>query len=155
MQLPEQFHPAVRSWFARAFGGPTPAQSRGWAEILAGCDTLIAAPTGSGKTLAAFLASVDSLVRRVRRGELASGVAPRPEGADLIEVVYVSPLKALSSDVQRNLQAPLEGIAEAATELGLPPPHIRVALRTGDTTAAARAAILRNVPHILVTTPES
>jgi ATP-dependent Lhr-like helicase len=150
MLLPEQFHPAVRSWFGRTFDGPTPAQTRGWAEILAGRDTLIAAPTGSGKTLAAFLASVDVLVRSG-----AEGAACRPEQSDLIEVVYVSPLKALSSDVQRNLEAPLQGIAEAARELGLPPHAIRVALRTGDTTAAARAAILRNVPHILVTTPES
>jgi ATP-dependent helicase Lhr and Lhr-like helicase len=143
MLLPQHFHPAVRAWFGRAFDGPTPAQSLGWAEIAAGRDTLIAAPTGSGKTLAAFLASVDALVRREDA---------RP---DLIEVVYVSPLKALSSDVQRNLEGPLEGIADAARELGLPPPAIRVALRTGDTTSAARAAILRNVPHILVTTPES
>jgi ATP-dependent helicase Lhr and Lhr-like helicase len=147
MPLPQQFHPAVRAWFERSFEEPTPAQSRGWAEILAGRDTLIAAPTGSGKTLAAFLASVDALVRRDDPG--------RQEQAELIEVVYVSPLKALSSDVQRNLEAPLEGIAGAARELGLSPPAIRVALRTGDTTAAARAAILRKVPHILVTTPES
>jgi ATP-dependent Lhr-like helicase len=152
MLLPERFHPAVRSWFGRSFEGPTPAQSLGWAQILTGRDTLIAAPTGSGKTLAAFLASVDALVRR---GGLADRGPPAPQQTDLIEVVYVSPLKALSSDVQRNLAAPLEGIADAARELGLPPPGIRVALRTGDTTAAARAAILRNVPHILVTTPES
>jgi ATP-dependent Lhr-like helicase len=136
------FHPAVRAWFAARFEGPTPAQVRGWAEILAGRDTLIAAPTGSGKTLAAFLASIDALTRR-------------DEERGLIEVVYVSPLKALSSDVQRNLEGPLEGIRAAATELGLALPPIRTALRTGDTTAAARAAIMRNVPHILITTPES
>src|SRR5580704_18072660 len=151
MPLPQQFHPAVRTWFGRRFDEPTPAQARGWAEILAGRDTLIAAPTGSGKTLAAFLASVDALVRR----DAATDAGPRAERQDLIEVVYVSPLKALSSDVERNLVAPLEGIGDAARELGLPPPAIRVALRTGDTTPAARAAILRTVPHILITTPES
>ncbi|HTB73143.1 MAG TPA: DEAD/DEAH box helicase [Polyangiaceae bacterium] len=154
MPLPHQFHPAVRAWFDRRFDGPTPAQSRGWAEILAGHDTLIAAPTGSGKTLAAFLASVDALVRRHADRHAAGASGAQPQG-DLIEVVYVSPLKALSSDVERNLVAPLEGIADAARELGLPPPGIRVALRTGDTTPAARAAILRHVPHMLITTPES
>ncbi len=157
MPLPHQFHPAVRAWFGQSFAEPTPAQSLGWAEILVGRDTLIAAPTGSGKTLAAFLASVDALVRSQQAGGRRSHETQAEVGEDgnLIEVVYVSPLKALSSDVQRNLQAPLEGIAACARELGLPPPAIRVALRTGDTTPAARAAILRNVPHILVTTPES
>ncbi len=148
MPLPQQFHPAVRAWFGGAFDEPTPAQALGWAEILAGHDTLIAAPTGSGKTLAAFLVSVDALVRRQPLG-------PGEERDDVIEVVYVSPLKALSSDVHRNLEVPLEGIGAVARDLGLPPPAIRVALRTGDTTPAQRAAILRNVPHILVTTPES
>ncbi len=142
MPLLPSFHPAVRAWFDRTFGDPTPAQARGWPEILAGHDTLIAAPTGSGKTLAAFLAGVDALVRR-------------PEREDRLEVLYVSPLKALSSDVQRNLEAPLAGIREAARELGLDPPEVRTALRTGDTTASERAAILRRVPHILITTPES
>src|ERR1700677_3372479 len=98
------FHPAVRAWFDRTFGQPTPAQAQGWAEILAGHDTLIAAPTGSGKTLAAFLASLDGLVRRSEGG-------PMP---DAIDVVYVSPLKALSSDVHRNLELPLAGIRDAA-----------------------------------------
>ena len=111
---------------------PTPAQAQGWEEILAGRDTLIAAPTGSGKTLAAFLASLDRLVRPAIR----SGPAQ-----DVIDVVYVSPLKALSNDVQRNLEAPLAGIRDAARELGLAAPAIRAALRTGDTTPAARAAI--------------
>jgi ATP-dependent Lhr-like helicase len=142
MAVPDSFHPAVRSWFERTFEAPTQAQKRGWTEILAGRDTLIAAPTGSGKTLAAFLAALDSLVERA--GDV--------EG---IEVVYVSPLKALSSDVQKNLEAPLEGIRDAARELGLAPPAIRTALRTGDTTAADRAAIVRKAPHVLVTTPES
>jgi ATP-dependent Lhr-like helicase len=141
------FHPAVAAWFGARFEGPTPAQARGWAEIFAGRDTLIAAPTGSGKTLAAFLVAIDALARRRD--------VPDDDAPDLIEVVYVSPLKALSSDVQRNLEGPLEGIRAAATELGLTLPPIRTALRTGDTTAAARAAIMRNVPHILITTPES
>ena len=145
MSLPSSFHPAVCTWFDRAFDAPTPAQSRGWAEILAGHDTLIAAPTGSGKTLAAFLASLDALTRRAEAGQLGDGV----------EVVYVSPLKALSSDVQKNLDAPLAGIADAARERGLSFPAIRTALRTGDTTAAARAAIVRSPPHILISTPES
>jgi ATP-dependent Lhr-like helicase len=145
MPLPSSFHPAVRHWFDRTFGGPTAAQERGWAEIQAGRDTLIAAPTGSGKTLAAFLASLDALVRRADDGDLP----------DAIDVVYVSPLKALSSDVQKNLALPLAGIRDAAAELGLSPPAIRTALRTGDTTAAARAAIVRSAPHVLITTPES
>ncbi len=142
MPLLPSFHPAVRAWFDRTFGDPTPAQARAWPEILAGRDTLIAAPTGSGKTLAAFLAGVDALLRR-------------PDWEDRLEVLYVSPLKALSSDVQRNLEAPLAGIRDVAGELGLDLPEVRTALRTGDTTPAARAAILRHAPHILITTPES
>jgi ATP-dependent Lhr-like helicase len=145
MPVPPSFHPAVRSWFERTFDAPTQAQERGWAEILAGRDTLIAAPTGSGKTLAAFLAAIDALVHRADAGLLGEG----------IDVVYVSPLKALSSDVEKNLAAPLAGIRDAALALGLPAPPIRTALRTGDTTAAARAAIVRKAPHILITTPES
>ncbi len=148
MTLPLSFHPSVRAWFEQTLGTPTLAQVQGWPPILAGQDTLIAAPTGSGKTLAAFLASLDGLVSK----------ATGPEGAlpnENIEVVYVSPLKALSSDIQKNLELPLAGIREAALSQGLPPPAIRTALRTGDTTPAARAAILRAPPHILITTPES
>ena len=145
MPLPTSFHPAVRTWFERTFEAPTEAQARGWAEIARGRDTLISAATGSGKTLAAFLASIDDLVQKAYGEGL-------PEG---IEVLYVSPLKALSSDVRRNLELPLEGIRAAAEGLGLAPPEIQTALRTGDTTAAARAAIVRRAPHILITTPES
>jgi ATP-dependent helicase Lhr and Lhr-like helicase len=145
MPLPTSFHPVVRAWFERTFEAPTEAQARGWAEIAQGRDTLIAAATGSGKTLAAFLASIDGLVQKAYGDGL-------PEG---IEVLYVSPLKALSSDVRRNLDLPLEGIRAAAEGLGLAPPEIQTALRTGDTTAAARAAIVRRAPHILITTPES
>src|SRR5579859_7884632 len=108
MSLPASFHPVVRTWFERTFAAPTEAQARGWAEIVEGRDTLIAAPTGSGKTLAAFLAGLDALVHRSDAGGLE----------DAIDVVYVSPLKALSSDVQRNLEAPLEGIRAVAAELG-------------------------------------
>ncbi|WP_394850731.1 DEAD/DEAH box helicase [Pendulispora brunnea] len=150
MPLPDSFHPAVRHWFERTFDAPTEAQSNGWREIAAGRDTLIAAPTGSGKTLAAFLASLDALVQKSYTNDL-----PTTQGTSKVQVVYVSPLKALSSDVQRNLEMPLEGIREAALALGLEPPAIRTALRTGDTTPAARAAIVRDAPHILITTPES
>ena len=141
------FHPAVRTWFGRRFpDGPTLPQAGGWAEISAGRDTLIAAPTGSGKTLAAFLVCIDRLYRANDEG------APPAEGP---QVVYVSPLKALAVDIQQNLEAPLRGIAEAAEELGLAPAPIRVAVRTGDTTASERAAMLRRSPNFLVTTPES
>jgi len=140
-----QFCAPVQRWFDRRFAGPTEAQRGGWAAIAAGQDALIMAPTGSGKTLAAFLAGIDGLVRRGLAGALGEGV----------KIVYVSPLKALGADVERNLQAPLRGIAEAAAELGLAAPAIRTALRTGDSTATERARILRQPPHLLITTPES
>src|SRR5438445_13793697 len=108
MNVIEQFHPAVRLWFERRFAAPTEAQAQGWPHILAGRDTLVSAPTGSGKTLAAFLVAIDRLIRKAEAGELE----------DRVEVVYVSPLKALSNDIQRNLDEPLEQIAEVASELG-------------------------------------
>src|SRR5256886_8091291 len=145
MNLPEHFHPAVRTWFERRFEAATEAQLAGWRAIAEGRDALVAAPTGYGKTLAAFLSSIDDLLKRGLAGDM-------PEG---IDVVYVSPLKALSSDIQRNLEAPLDEIRNVARDLGLAAPEIRTALRTGDTTSAARAAILRESPHILITTPES
>jgi ATP-dependent helicase Lhr and Lhr-like helicase len=139
----DSFHPAVRAWFARRFpAGPTEPQAGGWREIAAGRHTLIAAPTGSGKTLAAFLVCIDRLYRA---SEASAGPA----------VVYVSPLKALATDIQQNLEAPLREIAAVAGELGLPAPLIRVAVRTGDTAAAERTAMLKNPPDILITTPES
>ncbi|MSQ61454.1 MAG: DEAD/DEAH box helicase [Dehalococcoidia bacterium] len=141
----QQFHPVVRTWFERRFGAPTDAQVSGWPSIIAGRDTLISAPTGSGKTLAAFLAGIDALVRRSEAGDLPPGTA----------IVYVSPLKALSNDIQRNLEVPLAEIREVAAELGYDLPDIRVGLRTGDSTASERQAIVRKPPHILVTTPES
>ncbi|HEY8524336.1 MAG TPA: DEAD/DEAH box helicase [Acidimicrobiales bacterium] len=141
------FHPAVATWFARRFPeGPTEPQVRGWPHIRAGRDTLIAAPTGSGKTLAGFLVAIDGLYRAHERGEPVS---------DVSRVVYVSPLKALAVDVAENLERPLDEIAEVARELGYEPPDIRVAVRTGDTTASQRASMLRRPPSFVVTTPES
>jgi ATP-dependent Lhr-like helicase len=145
--FPAPFHPATRAWFAEALGAPTPTQARGWAAIAGGAHTLIAAPTGSGKTLAAFLAAIDALVRGAESGPLP----------DATRVVYVSPLKALGHDVERNLAAPLAGIAAAAAAArggAAAPARITTAVRTGDTSTAARARMVRRPPHILVTTPE-
>jgi ATP-dependent Lhr-like helicase len=137
--------PPVRAWFERRFSEPTPAQSAGWPLIARGEDVLIAAPTGSGKTLAAFLLVIDRLVRRALEGTLE----------DRLEAVYVSPLRALSHDIQRNLEAPLAEIRDEARRMGLELPPIRAAVRTGDTTPAERRGMLKRAPHILVTTPES
>jgi ATP-dependent Lhr-like helicase len=140
------FHPAIRTWFARRFpDGPTDPQAAGWPAIAAGDDTLIAAPTGSGKTLAAFLVCLD----RLFRAETA------PDGEAATEVVYVSPLKALATDIRENLERPLAEIREVARELGLTVPALRTVVRTGDTTPSARAAMLRQPPQLLITTPES
>jgi ATP-dependent Lhr-like helicase len=139
------FHPLVRQWFTTEVGEPTSAQLRGWAAIAGGRHTLIAAPTGSGKTLAAFLTAINGLLEE-------SQTAPLP---DEVRVVYVSPLKALSTDIHRNLAEPRAGIQRLAQASGLPSPNITAAVRTGDTTQSARAAMLRTPPHILVTTPES
>ena len=137
--------PPVRAWFERRFRAPTPAQREGWPAIAGGSDVLIAAPTGSGKTLAAFLLVIDRLVRRALAGELT----------DRLEAIYVSPLRALSHDIQRNLEVPLAEIREEAKRLGCELPAIRAAVRTGDTKPSERTAMLRRAPHILVTTPES
>src|SRR5882724_7320046 len=139
------FHPAVAAWFDRAFATPTAAQAQAWPAIQSGRDVLIAAPTGSGKTLAAFLAAIDGLVRQ----GLESGLANETQ------VVYVSPLKALSNDIQRNLEAPLAGIRQALQAQGLPDVDIRAWVRTGDTPTAERDRARRRPPHIVVTTPES
>src|SRR6476661_38204 len=141
----DQFHPVVQRWFSETLGEPTAAQRRGWESIRARKHTLIAAPTGSGKTLGAFLTALDCLFQE----GLAS---PLP---DEVRVVYVSPLKALSTDIHKNLAAPCAGISRIAEAAGLAAPPITAAVRTGDTTAAERAAMLRTPPQILVTTPES
>jgi ATP-dependent Lhr-like helicase len=140
-----RFHPVVARWFTETLGEPTPAQRGGWPAIRDGRHTLIAAPTGSGKTLAAFLSAINELVE--------DGLdAPLP---DEVRVVYVSPLKALSADIHKNLAEPRRGIREIAAQMGVAAPRITAAVRTGDTTASERAAMLRRPPHILVTTPES
>jgi len=139
------FHPAVERWLASTLGPPTAAQSAGWASIRDGRHTLIAAPTGSGKTLAAFLSAIDDLFRE----GIEHGL---PEET---RVVYISPLKALSSDIHKNLAEPLTGIRAIAAGMGIEAPVITSAVRTGDTSGAARAAMLKTPPHILVTTPES
>src|SRR5215468_2091452 len=164
-QVLESFHPAVRTWFARQFpDGPTEPQARGWTEIAAGRHTLIAAPTGSGKTLAAFLVCIDRLYREHEAAARQSadadedGVGAAAAGEEPVagpQVVYVSPLKALAVDIWQNLERPLSEIAAVAAELGLPVPSIRVAVRTGDTAAAERAAMLKRPPDLLITTPES
>ena len=135
----------VERWFERRFGAPTDVQARGWPAIASGRHTLLVAPTGSGKTLAAFLLVIDRLVRRAMEGRLR----------DALEVVYVSPLRALSHDIQRNLETPLAEIREEARRMGLELPAVRSAVRTGDTPGSERQAMLRRAPHILVTTPES
>jgi len=139
------FHPAVAAWFDRNFVTPTAAQAAAWPAIQAGRHVLIAAPTGSGKTLAAFLAAIDGLVRQGLEGGLR----------DETQIVYVSPLKALSNDIQRNLEAPLAGVREALRAQGLPDVDILSWVRTGDTPPGERQRMGRAPPHIVVTTPES
>ena len=143
--LPRGFHPYLAQWFRQHFAAPSPAQQRGWGPVMAGKDTLIAAPTGSGKTLAAFLWSLNRLVRAALKGQLE----------DRTCVVYVSPLKALGNDIHKNLQVPMEGIGRIAQEAGQAPLGIRVAVRSGDTPNSQRQSMLRRPPHILITTPES
>jgi ATP-dependent helicase Lhr and Lhr-like helicase len=138
-------HPLVRTWFSDKFGTPTEPQEQGWPPILEDKSVLICAPTGSGKTLAAFLACIDRLVRKAIRGDLQ----------DTTEVLYVSPLKALGNDIQRNLNVPLGEILQLAQQLGVLMPEIRTAVRSGDTLAHERRAMQKRPPHILVTTPES
>ena len=138
-------HPLVQEWFLRKFGSPTEPQIAGWPAILRGEATLISAPTGSGKTLAAFLVCIDKLLRAAIEGRLSSQT----------HVVYVSPLKALSNDVQKNLDGPLAEIQQLAMQRGYLCPEIRTGVRTGDTPAKERTTMLKHPPHILVTTPES
>src|SRR4030095_2388130 len=145
MKQLEYFHPAVRSWFLRQFSSPTEPQARAWPAIKRGEHTLIAAPTGSGKTLAAFLSAIDDLVWKAVEGKLG----------DETQVVYVSPLKALSNDIQINLQEPLRGIQQNLEAMGIGGIEIRTLVRTGDTPARERTARTTKPPHITVTTPES
>ncbi len=140
------FHPAVAQWFAEAFGAPTPCQHQAWPAIGSGAHTLIAAPTGSGKTLAAFLCAIDELIRE------GQTVGPLP---DATRVLYVSPLKALSNDIKKNLEVPLQGVRARLAASGLPDVDVRAWVRTGDTPPAERDRMRRRPPHILVTTPES
>ncbi len=138
------FSSATRAWFEASFAAPTEAQRKGWASIAAGDHTLIHAPTGSGKTLAAFLWAIDRLA-----------AAPPPPEKERCRVLYISPMKALAYDIERNLRAPLTGIQLAAERIGEPAPRITTAMRTGDTPSAERQAMLRHPPDILITTPES
>src|ERR1700676_2920887 len=145
-----EFHPAVRAWFERRFDAPSRAQELGWPVIGAaneapGFDVLLCAPTGSGKTLAAFMWAINGLVLDAASDQLR----------DAVSVLYVSPLKALANDIRLNLEEPLNGVREVAAAMGLVLAPVRAGLRTGDTPANERAAMLRRPPHILVTTPES
>ncbi|MGZ4110679.1 MAG: DEAD/DEAH box helicase, partial [Actinomycetota bacterium] len=140
----DRFSPAVRAWFEGAFAEPTPAQAEGWPAIAAGEHTLVLAPTGSGKTLAAFLWALDTLMTE-----------PPPPAERRCRVLYVSPLRALAVDVEKNLRAPLTGIRLAAERLGFDVHEPTVGMRTGDTSAADRRQLQRRPPDILITTPES
>ena len=136
MNSPSSFHPLVRDWFTSQFAAPTDAQAEGWPAIAEGRHTLIAAPTGSGKTLAAFLKCLDGLVRQGLEGEIP----------DRTQVVYVSPLKALSNDIRRNLMTPLRDLQDLAEARGAPLPDIRVAVRTGDTPQSERQRMAKKPP---------
>jgi len=161
------FLPPVRDWFAETFGTPTPPQAQGWPAIQRGDHTLILAPTGSGKTLTAFLWGIDQLFRELDESQMANGEwrmangkssitdQPITKSVEGIRLVYISPLKALNNDIHRNLRVPLAGIRVKADDMGLDLPHIRVAVRSGDTPQRDRQAMLREPPHILITTPES
>lgn len=165
------FSEITRAWFRKTYGEPTPPQTQGWLPIQRGDHTLILAPTGSGKTLAAFLWGIDELFRTLddesnrlqgarttedesrKRKKRSPSILPQP--SEGIQLLYVSPLKALNNDVERNLRVPLEGIREFAAHEKIHLPHIRVAVRTGDTPASTRADMVKHPPHILITTPES
>ena len=139
------FHPVIQEWFTTRLGNPTDVQVASWPAIRSGTHALIAAPTGSGKTLAAFLTCIDSLLHQGLQCELE----------DHIQVVYVSPLKALSNDIERNLRQPLAELQQICKQAGMDDLPIRAAVRTGDTPASERQSMMRRPPHILVTTPEA
>src|SRR3954466_10210370 len=139
------FHPLVRTWFRETLGTPSAPQEKGWPAIAKAEHTLILAPTGTGKTLAAFLWELNALIREGAKAPLANAV----------HLLYISPLKALNNDIQRNLEGPLAELQQRFGAAGETFPEIRVAVRTGDTPASARARMLRKAPHVLITTPES
>jgi len=139
-----QFHPATRVWFETKIGTPTEVQKKAWPEIKKGKHTLIAAPTGSGKTLAAFYAAIDQLITVGVNGKLPQST----------QVVYVSPLKALSNDIYQNLEVPLAGIKQVLWSQSLPSIEISMAVRTGDTSPKERQKMIKHPPHILVTAPD-
>lgn len=145
LEVISHFHPTLQNWFTETFDHPTPPQIQGWPAIFRGENTLILAPTGSGKTLTAFLVCIDQLLKRLIQNDPPKGV----------HTLYISPLKALNYDIERNLEAPLAGIQNKATELKIDLPEIRVAVRTGDTPQKERERALREPPHIFITTPES
>ncbi|PWB24392.1 ATP-dependent helicase [Stenotrophomonas sp. SPM] len=152
LDSPQHFHPATRDWFRSAFAASTPVQDEAWASIAAGQHTLVVAPTGSGKTLAAFLHAIDQVFAE-RDGDARRDPAAKPVART--RVLYLSPIKALGSDVQRNLQVPLQGISARRSERGDPAVALTVAMRTGDTSSSDRARLVRRPPDILITTPES
>ena len=160
----ESFHPALAAWFRSRFAlGPTEPQARAWPLVRSGADVLVASPTGTGKTLTGFMVAIDAAYRRRLAGSLSAPLGSSGEPAEVEppatmrgpEVVYVSPLRALAADVHENLQVPLDGVRAAAAGLGIDLPELTVAVRTGDTPAAARASMRRSPPDLLVTTPES
>ncbi|MGH7281536.1 MAG: DEAD/DEAH box helicase, partial [Polyangiaceae bacterium] len=150
------FHPAVRAWFETALGPPTRVQSAAWPHVAAGESSLILAPTGSGKTLAAFLSAIDQLVQAPARVRPKEREREKDNGKkESVKVLYISPLKALAVDVEKNLRAPLAGILETAKREGIALTPPTIAIRTGDTPASERARMQRHPPDILITTPES
>ena len=153
----DRFSPATREWFAGAFERPTPAQVGAWEAISSGAHALVVAPTGSGKTLAAFLWAIDRLIANQSpvAGSLVAGVAESPDPRKRTRVLYISPLKALGVDVERNLRAPLVGVTQTGRRLGMPVPNVTVGVRSGDTTPQDRRVLARTPPDILITTPES
>ena len=146
---------ATRAWFEASFEAPTVAQTKGWPAIASGASTLLLAPTGSGKTLSAFLVAIDRLCFGTARATAGTSATPTSTTKPGVRVLYVTPLKALGVDVERNLRAPLAGIRATAQRLGIPCREVSVGVRSGDTTAAERERLRREPPEILITTPES
>lgn len=144
----DRFTPATQDWFRGAFPAPTPAQAGAWDAISAGKHALVVAPTGSGKTLSAFLWAIDSVFRE----RMAETSAPA-KGEPRTRILYISPLKALGVDVERNLRSPLIGIGQSARRLGVPSPAVTVGVRSGDTTSSDRRKLVSDPPDILITTP--